>query len=197
LDEVAKMLVRGMIEAISDKKLKVNDLAKKYEVSDRTIQTKIKKLGFEWDSVEGKYNFVGTDESIFDKDIDEVFKKNSKTTKQLTGTFPIQKRVKKNIRTANKEVASSIQEVNKNRPEKDSDSDIDSESIIRKNMKKNNKKKIDNIDRLLAGKKAKREFRGFYLDNDVLQIIDNVDSGIKSELVNECLRKVFKEKGLI
>jgi hypothetical protein len=195
LDEVAKMLVRGMIEAISDKKLKVNDLAKKYEVSDRTIQTKIKKLGFEWDSVEGKYNFVGTDESIFDKDIDEVFKKNSKTTKQLTGTFPIQKRVKENIRTANKEVASSIQKVNKNRPEKDSD--IDSESIIRKNMKKNNKKKIDNIDRLLAGKKAKREFRGFYLDNDVLQIIDNVDSGIKSELVNECLRKVFKEKGLI
>jgi hypothetical protein len=195
LDEVAKMLVRGMIEAISDKKLKVNDLAKKYEVSDRTIQTKIKKLGFEWDSVEGKYNFVGTDESIFDKDIDEVFKKNSKTTKQLTGTFPIQKRVKKNIRTANKEVASSIQKVNKNRPE--NDSDIDSESIIRKNMKKNNKKKIDNIDRLLAGKKAKREFRGFYLDNDVLQIIDNVDSGIKSELVNECLRKVFKEKGLI
>jgi hypothetical protein len=195
LDGVAKMLVRDMIEAISDKKLKVNDLAKKYEVSDRTIQTKIKKLGFEWDSVEGKYNFVGTDESIFDKDIDEVFKKNSKTTKQLTGTFPIQKRVKKNIRTANKEVASSIQKVNKNRPEKDSD--IDSESIIRKNMKKNNKKKIDNIDRLLAGKKAKREFRGFYLDNDVLQIIDNVDSGIKSELVNECLRKVFKEKGLI
>jgi hypothetical protein len=195
LDEVAKMLVRGMIEAISDKKLKVNDLAKKYEVSDRTIQTKIKKLGFEWDSVQGKYNFVGTDESIFDKDIDEVFKKNSKTTKQITGTFPIQKRVKKNIRTANKELASSIQKVNKNRPEKDSD--IDSESIIRKNMKKNNKKKIDNIDRLLAGKKAKREFRGFYLDNDVLQIIDNVDSGIKSELVNECLRKVFKEKGLI
>lgn len=195
MDEVAKMLVRGMIEAISDKKLKVNDLAKKYEVSDRTIQTKIKKLGFEWDSVEGKYNFVGIDESIFDKDIDEVFKKNSKTTKQLTGTFPIQKRVKKNIRTANKEVASSIQKVNKNRPE--NDSDIDSESIIRKNMKKNNKKKIDNIDRLLAGKKAKREFRGFYLDNDVLQIIDNVDSGIKSELVNECLRKVFKEKGLI
>lgn len=195
MDEVAKMLVRGMIEAISDKKLKVNDLAKKYEVSDRTIQTKIKKLGFEWDSVEGKYNFVGIDESIFDKDIDEVFKKNSKTTKQLTGTFPIQKRVKKNIRTVNKEVASSIQKVNKNRPE--NDSDIDSESIIRKNMKKNNKKKIDNIDRLLAGKKAKREFRGFYLDNDVLQIIDNVDSGIKSELVNECLRKVFKEKGLI
>ncbi|MEH7145711.1 hypothetical protein [Priestia megaterium] len=189
------MLVRGMIEAISDKKLKVNDLAKKYEVSDRTIQTKIKKLGFEWDSVEGKYNFVGTDESIFDKDIDEVFKKNSKTTKQLTGTFPIQKRVKKNIRTANKEVASSIQKVNKNRPE--NDSDVDSESIIRKNMKKNNKKKIDNIDRLLAGRKAKREFRGFYLDNDVLKIIDNVDSGIKSELVNECLRKVFKEKGLI
>lgn len=180
-----------MIEAISDKKLKVNDLAKKYEVSDRTIQTKIKKLGFEWDSVQGKYNFVGTDESIFDKDIDEVFKKNSKTTKQITGTFPIQKRVKKNIRTANKELASSIQKFNKNRPEKDSN--IDSESIIRKN----NKKKIDNIDRLLAGKKAKREFRGFYLDNDVLQIIDNVDSGIKSELVNECLRKVFKEKGLI
>jgi hypothetical protein len=48
----------------------------------------------------------------------------------------------------------SFQKVNKNRPEKDSN--IDSNYIIRKNSKK----KIDNIDRLLAGKKAKREFRG-------------------------------------
>lgn len=55
----------------------------------------------------------------------------------------------------------------------------------------------DNIDRLLAGKKAKKEYRGFYLDHDIISIIDNVDNGIKSELVNECLRKVFKEKGIL
>lgn len=58
-------------------------------------------------------------------------------------------------------------------------------------------KDIDNIDRLLSGKKAKKSYRGFYLDSDVLAIIDSIDNGIKSELVNECLRKVFKDKGLL
>jgi hypothetical protein len=44
--------------------------------------------------------------------------------------------------------------------------------------------------------RSKRVYRGFYFD-DVLRIIDRVPKSYKSELVNEALRKVFKEKGLI
>jgi hypothetical protein len=40
-------------------------------------------------------------------------------------------------------------------------------------------------------------YRGFYFDDDVLSIIDQVPKSYKSELVNEALRKVFKEKGLL
>lgn len=45
--------------------------------------------------------------------------------------------------------------------------------------------------------KEKRVFKAFYLDADIISVIDNIDSGIKSDLVNECLRKVFKDKGLL
>ncbi|GAB1802354.1 MAG TPA: hypothetical protein VNR38_22510 [Ureibacillus sp.] len=45
--------------------------------------------------------------------------------------------------------------------------------------------------------RSKRVYRGFYFDDDVLRIIDRVPKSYKSELVNEALRKVFKEKGLV
>jgi len=45
--------------------------------------------------------------------------------------------------------------------------------------------------------RSKRVYRGFYFDDDVLRIIDRVPKSYKSELVNEALRKAFKEKGLV
>jgi len=59
--------------------------------------------------------------------------------------------------------------------------------------------KVDAIDLLLQSPKdrSKRVYRGFYFDNDVLSIIDRVPKSYKSELINEALRKVFKEKGLL
>ncbi|WP_240524267.1 hypothetical protein [Priestia megaterium] len=59
--------------------------------------------------------------------------------------------------------------------------------------------KVDAIDLLLQSPKdrSKRVYRGFYFDNDVLSIIDRVPKSYKLELINEALRKVFKEKGLL
>ena len=191
INEVAKMLVKDMIEAISNKELKVIDLAEKYGFSDRTIQTKIKSLGFEWDSVKGEYSFTGTDESVYDLAVDEVFKKRTRNS--------IKKDVQNEVRKAGKQVASTLQSFNDVSPE------INDRSVVKKEVKKTNKrstkkandKASDNIDLLLLGKKVKRVHKGFYLDHDVLGIIENVDSGVRSDLVNECLRKVFKEKGLL
>ncbi|MGZ0132638.1 hypothetical protein ACXKZH_11010 [Priestia megaterium] len=58
---------------------------------------------------------------------------------------------------------------------------------------------VDAIDLLLQSPKdrSKRVYRGFYFDDDVLSIIDRVPKSYKCELVNEALRKVFKEKGLL
>ncbi|GAB1768985.1 hypothetical protein PMEGAPL125_54050 [Priestia megaterium] len=58
---------------------------------------------------------------------------------------------------------------------------------------------IDTIDVLLQNPKdrSKRIYRGFYFDNDVLNVINRIPKSYKSELVNEALRKVFKEKGFI
>ncbi|MCM3773749.1 MULTISPECIES: hypothetical protein [Priestia] len=57
----------------------------------------------------------------------------------------------------------------------------------------------DVVDVLLAGTKppSKRVYQGFYFDKDVLNIINSVPKNYKSELINEALRKVFKEKGLL
>ncbi|EGI2115036.1 hypothetical protein FH832_003104 [Listeria monocytogenes] len=193
------MLVKEMIEAISNKELKVIDLAEKYGFSDRTIQTKIKKLGFEWDSVKGEYNFTGTDESVYELDIDNVFKKKARTSGK--------KDAKSEVRKAGKQVASTLETFNDISPEKvnkkvvkkeDGNIDnIDNKKDSKKVTNKANKKTNDNIDLLLSGQKPKRTSKAFYLDHDVLEIIESVDSGVRSDLVNECLRKVFKEKGLL
>lgn len=58
----------------------------------------------------------------------------------------------------------------------------------------------DVVDVLLAGTKpqqSKRVYQGFYFDKDILSIINSVPKNYKSELINEALRKVFKEKGLL
>ncbi|MBD7971384.1 hypothetical protein [Paenibacillus gallinarum] len=185
------LLVKDMIKAIENKEIKVAELAIKYGSSDRTIQTKIKKLGFEWDSKEARYNFVGSDKSVFDLAVSEVFKKTI-----TNDSNNINKIIsKKEIEKANNQVASSIQENSKITPEKEKD--IASKKTSKNKVKNTSGNNGDNIDRLLSGKKVKKVYKGFYLDSDVLSIIDSVDSGIKSELVNECLRKVFKEKGLL
>ena len=56
---------------------------------------------------------------------------------------------------------------------------------------------LDAIDKLLmpVKDKPKRINRGYYFDADLLNIIDKSDN--KSALINECIRAVFKQKGLL
>lgn len=57
-------------------------------------------------------------------------------------------------------------------------------------------KEPDAIDKLLMpATKEKRIYRGYYFDADLLNIIDKSDN--KSALINECIRAVFKQKGLL
>ncbi|MED3812763.1 HTH domain-containing protein [Priestia megaterium] len=45
------MLVKEMLNKIMVKEMTIKELADQFDVSTRTIQLKIKKLGYEWDKV--------------------------------------------------------------------------------------------------------------------------------------------------
>ncbi|NEW00350.1 HTH domain-containing protein [Bacillus megaterium] len=156
------MLVKKMLNGIMMKEITIKELADQYDVSTRTIQLKIKKLGYEWDSKESIYRYVGEESEPLDVDFSTLISKNSK--------MPAEQKL------ATSEVAASVSYLN--------ESESTSASTV------------DAIDILLQSPKdrSKRVYRGFYFDDDVLSIIDRVPKSYKSELVNEALRKIFKEK---
>jgi transcriptional antiterminator len=152
------MLVKEILNKIMLKEMTIKELAALYNVSDRTIQSKIKKLGYEWNSKKSIYNYVGEDPEPVDVDFNTLFGQTSKMLAEQKQT--------------NSEIAASAS---------------------------TSTSKADAIDILLQNPKnrSKRVYRGFYFDEDVLGIIDRVPKSYKSELVNEALRKIFKEKGLL
>jgi HTH domain len=172
--EASMMLVKKMLNGIMMKEITIKELADQYGVSTRTIQSKIKKLGYEWDSKESIYRYIGEESEPLDVDFSTLISKNSK--------MPAKQKL------VNNEVAASISYLN----ESENTSASSSKASI-------NDSKVDAIDLLLQSPKerSKRIYRGFYFDDDVLGIIDRVPKSYKSELVNEALRKVFKEKGLL
>jgi transcriptional antiterminator len=163
------MLVSEIIHKIMMKEMTIKELAELYGVSDRTIQLKIKKLGYEWDSKQSIYNYIGESPEPSDVDFNTLFGKNN----------------------------ASMGEINKSKSEIASTRTSETKNKIESTSTSNNE--MDSIDMLLAGKKShnKRVYRGFYLDEDILNIIDRVPKNYKSELVNESLRKIFKDKGLL
>ncbi|MGE1115800.1 HTH domain-containing protein [Priestia megaterium] len=168
------MLVKEILNKIMLKELTIKELAETYDVSTRTVQLKIKKLGYEWDSKQSIYRYVGKDPEPLDLDFSTLISKNS--------IMPVVQK------QANDEVAASVSYIN--------ESESTSASVSKASTTAS---KVDAIDLLLQHpqKRSKRVYRGFYFDDDVLSIIDRVPKSYKSELINEALRKVFKEKGLL
>ncbi|HES8073947.1 HTH domain-containing protein (plasmid) [Priestia megaterium] len=168
------MLVKKMLNGIMMKEITIKELADQYNVSTRTIQLRIKKLGYEWDSKQSIYRYVGEEPEPLEVDFNTLISKNSKELAEQKQTTS--------------EIAASISNIN--------ESESTSASFLKAST---NASKVDAIDILLQNPKdrSKRVYRGFYFDDDVLSIIDRVPKSYKSELVNEALRKVFKEKGLL
>jgi len=164
------MLVKEILNKIKVKEITIKELADMYDVSTRTIQLKIKKLGYEWDNKQSIYRYVGKELEPLELDFSTLFSKANKTLVEQNQT--------------NSEIASAIE------------SNSDSASNLKASR---DASKVDAIDILLQNPKdrSKRVYRGFYFDDDVLTIIDRVPKSYKSELVNEALRKVFKEKGFL
>lgn len=78
------------------------------------------------------------------------------------------------------------------------DIDIDSTS------KNDNKDNIDLVSDIIKGHKTKDEthiFKGYYLENDIANVIDRISEGkprgFKSELVNQILKNYFISEDLM
>lgn len=170
MTDIKSMNVSTVISSISSGQMKVKDLALAYGKADRTIQKYIKSLGYVWSAKERKYLPVGDSyDSVND----------NKLFNEIVESYSI---------VENKKPTKTVT----NNSNGNSNSTIDS-------TKKTNNRTVDSIDAILFGKsiESQRVQRAYYLDKDIATIIDNVDGKQKSNLVNECLRKVFEQKGLL
>lgn len=56
---------------------------------------------------------------------------------------------------------------------------------------------IDTIAKAFNLKSNKRHQIAFYIDQDIKDVLDKIPHGKKSDIINQCLRQVFRTKGLI
>lgn len=194
MSDIKSMTVSTVISSISSGEMKVNDLATLYGKTDRTIQKYIKSLGYVWNPKERQYSPTGdsysndNDSKLF-TDIVESYSvvDNKKPTKTVNSTVDN----KKSTNNSNGRVNSTVEnEKPINNSNARLNNTVDSTKV---------KNTVDSIDRILFGKsiESQRVQRAYYIDRDIASIIDTVDNKQKSNLVNECLRRVFEEKGLL
>lgn len=160
------MLVKDLLHQIEMKEITIQDIADHYNVTKRTIQSRIKNLGYKWNSKASKYDYIGDNPEPSEINFNDLFESKTKVS--------------------NNSLESKIAVTSEK---------IDRETKALDEMKQ---EELDAVDILLNKKqKKKRIYRGFYFDPDIIQIIDLANERQKSELINQALRMIFKEKGLL
>ena len=165
------MLVKEVIQGMEAGTITGKQLSEQYAISTRTISKKIKQLGYLYDNTNKTYTYTGDDlETAENTDFGALFRQNIRLYADITP--PVPKPIK--------------QITDKPKP-----------TASKPKPKKEPAPALDAIDKLLmpVKDKPKRIYRGYYFDADLLNIIDA--SPNKSALINECIRAVFKQKGLL
>lgn len=182
-----EMLVNDLISGIESKAIAIKDVAEYFASSDRTIQKKIKALGFNWDAKKAKYHIEGNEEQqvyLVGLTLDKVFSKGA-----------VQQNNSKNTSTNDGKSESAANTKNDSQTNSVNESKIASNNTSKVNSFGDSD--MDRIDEILSGKKPNKKYIGFYAEDDVASVLDSIEGRIKSELINECLRVVFKSKGLL
>lgn len=181
MNDIKSMTVSTVISSISSGEIKVKDLATLYGKTDRTIQKYIKSLGYVWNPKERQYSPTG---DTYSNDND------SKLFTDIVESYSVVDN-KKSTNNSNARINSTVEhKKDTNNSNARLNSTVDNTKV---------KNTVDSIDRILFGKsiESQRVQRAYYIDRDIASIIDTVDNKQKSNLVNECLRRVFEEKGLL
>ena len=181
------------IEGIANKEFTKADLAEIFNVTTKTITNHLGRLAFKWNGKRHEYK------GDIDQDIINAIELRS----LLDGSFTIEVKLvesetddKIDLKAEAEVEVETVANTEAKQTVKEKANAIDFNSIYHKELPTKNFK----IDLLLAGKKtdSAKTYRGFYIDNDLLEVIDErVPNGNKSELINELIREAFEERGLI
>jgi len=80
------------------------------------------------------------------------------------------------------------------------DTASNSESVVdNTNDGNDNSVGVDIFDSILHSPKKSNSkgYRGFYLSDETLAFLDKIESGRRSEFVDECIKKIARDKGLL
>lgn len=164
------MLVKELLNKIESNEITIKRVAEHYQVSNRTIQNKIKKLGYQWDSKAAKYEYIANDIEPSDLEFETLFRKQNNSKTVVSEKFNSSNTVVKQLHNASNKIS----------------------------KQKQSNSELDIIGELLNSKtKSDKVYKGIYFDSDIASIIDSVGNRQKSELVNQILRKEFTDRGLL
>jgi len=157
---IDNMTVQEIVDAIGNKELSTQAIADIKEVSNRTVQRKIKSLGYDWSQQDGKHVPTGA-----------KFKEGNESL-IFVSLFDTHAEAQ----NASDEVAVTKEVKAKGKP----------------------KYKAEFLSLYMGEEKPSAKVqRNYYMQEDVLSVIDTIPSLKRSEFVNECLRHFFKENGLL
>lgn len=177
------MLVKDIVTAIENQRLMIKELSEAYGVSDRTITTKIKDTGYTWNPRTATYELSRDENEIADVEIENLFHKEVPYYNSIEQIKAVQPEI--DDYQPDRASVRNIKVVNTQAPR----------TASKPKNKIQNKLNVDRLDYLFNEKKT--VYKGYYIDSDVLEVLDNVAHGNKSEVVNEALRLVFEARGLM
>jgi predicted transcriptional regulator len=174
------MKIKEILELTKTKP--IADIAKELPVSEKPLRTILKGLKAEKPAVGAKgWSYENVDAADLEKDISEFVKRKAKAKKVAS----------------NGDILAEIKEDGQNDIKYDK---IENDNIIVTNENKEADKMNDKIAIMMQGleiARPKKQFRGFYLDADITEIIDRIKVGNKSEFVSEIIRRYLKENNYI
>ncbi|WP_057915927.1 hypothetical protein [Peribacillus muralis] len=174
--------VRDLVNLFNAGEIRYPDIMELFQVSRDLIKARLTGIGLTWDNSQKKFVGEATEEDLNIKLSVLLEKQRVRVTKADASIQAI------------KETASTIET-----PVKENTNEIKAKAS-KKEVSKIATSKLDSIDLLLLQNNSESEqrvYRGFYWDADIINFLDNVKHGNKSDLMNEIVRTVLKDKGLI
>ncbi|KAB2400835.1 hypothetical protein F8514_30005 [Bacillus toyonensis] len=180
----------------------MSEIAKEFlEVGEKKAIEGLKKAGcYNTSGKRGWYLAEGTNESVLEKSLYDFVAPTKGKAKATNHNASI---------SASEEIASTIEtpvkesEVISNTskaPAKESKVASNTSKTPVKASRKTVTSELDSIDVLLLQNQEEsvnRTYRGFYWDKDIISFLDGIKHGNKSDLMNEIVRTVLKDKGLV
>ncbi|HDR6295700.1 MULTISPECIES: hypothetical protein [Bacillus cereus group] len=168
--------------------MRVSEIAKEFlEVGEKKAVEGLKLAGCH--NISGKAGwYLGeeTDDSVLEQSLYDFVAPTKRKAKAVKSNTSI---------SASKEIASTVET-----PVKESNVTSNTSKTTVKASKKTVTSDLDTIDVLLLQNQEESEnrtYRGFYWDKDIISFLDGIKHGNKSDLMNEIVRTVLKDKGLL